>query len=86
VERNGDARSSAMLLVNIEGENTISEYAEASAELALEIRGQRQELELKNGLIWRRQGEEFDPDQAQARQRQLECGGVRRHKGRGGHL
>jgi hypothetical protein len=47
------ARSSPVLLVNIRGENTNSEYSEAHSELAFETGGKRQQLELKNGFLWR---------------------------------
>lgn len=46
-----------VLLVNIEGENTNSDYAEASASLAITLGGKPLELELKNGLLWRLEGE-----------------------------
>ncbi len=46
-----------VLLVNIEGENTNTVYAEASAELAVEIDGKRQALELQHGVVWRREAE-----------------------------
>jgi hypothetical protein len=45
-----------VLLVNIEGENTNSEYTDATAQLAMERDGKRQELELKQGQIWRLDG------------------------------
>ncbi|HWI58490.1 MAG TPA: hypothetical protein VNZ22_14795, partial [Bacillota bacterium] len=53
---NGNGRSNLVLLVNIQGENTNSEYAEAAAELVLETGRQQQELELKEGLLWRVEG------------------------------
>ena len=51
------AGSNAVLLVNVEGENTNSQYSEARAELVFELNGQRQELELKDGFVWRRKGD-----------------------------
>jgi hypothetical protein len=44
----------AALLVNIEGDNISADYAEAWAEFTLDVGRRRQELELKDGLIWRR--------------------------------
>jgi hypothetical protein len=46
----GDAPP-AVLLVNIEGENTNSNYADATAALAVEWDGTRRELELEAGLV-----------------------------------
>ncbi|HYG36428.1 MAG TPA: hypothetical protein VEC99_16660 [Clostridia bacterium] len=43
--------SNAVLLVNIEGENTNPEYTEATADLALAINGKPQKLELRGGLV-----------------------------------
>lgn len=45
--------SNAVLLVNIHGENTNKDYTEATAELSVNIAGNRQELELSDGLLWR---------------------------------
>jgi hypothetical protein len=45
------------LLVNIAGENTNSTYAEATAELSIEISGRPQKLELSGGIVWRITGE-----------------------------
>jgi hypothetical protein len=50
--------SNSILLVNVEGDNTNSQYAEALAELVFELNGQRQELELKDGFVWRRTGDD----------------------------
>lgn len=52
----GKGSSVPVLLVNIEGENTNSEYAEAMAALVFELAGKPQELELQAGLVWRRKG------------------------------
>ena len=48
--------SNEVLFINIKGENTNTEYTEASAGLALELNGERQRLELKNGLVSRTVG------------------------------
>ncbi len=45
-------QNTAVLLVNIHGQNTNTEYAEATAELVLELAGRRQQLELNDGLVW----------------------------------
>src|SRR5512133_1931728 len=47
------ARSTAVLLVNIQGENTNADYSEARAELMLTLDGRRQELDLLAGNLWR---------------------------------
>jgi hypothetical protein len=47
------AKTTPVLLVNIEGENTNSEYAEAFATLALEVDGRLQQLELRGGSVLR---------------------------------
>jgi hypothetical protein len=40
------------LLIQVRGENTDSEYREASVDLALEVAGQRKTLEIKGGAVW----------------------------------
>jgi hypothetical protein len=49
----GIGKSLPALLINLAGENTNSEYAEAFAGVELEIAGKRQEVELNDGLLWR---------------------------------
>lgn len=41
-----------VLLVNVRGENTNSEYAQAHADLAVEMDDKARELELKDSLVW----------------------------------
>jgi hypothetical protein len=41
------------LLIQLEGENTDSIYVEASAALSVEVSGRSQELEIRNGFVWR---------------------------------
>jgi hypothetical protein len=45
------SEDSLVLLVNVEGENTNSYYADAAAEFALEIEGKRQPVALEDGVI-----------------------------------
>lgn len=59
-DRNGSPLSpedgKSILLVNIEGENTNADYAQASAALEMTAAGERQQLELVDGRIWRGEG------------------------------
>lgn len=45
-----------VILINIQGENTNTEYTEARADLTLETGGKRRELELGDGLLWEVEG------------------------------
>jgi hypothetical protein len=48
----GRAPDDAVLLVQIIGENTASEYIEATAEFAVATEGRRLEIELRDGRVW----------------------------------
>ncbi len=49
-------RPGEVILINIQGENTNTEYTEARADLAVETGAKRSELELADGLVWEVQG------------------------------